>query len=120
MLHHLQAPPRYVDGPEHLPTDCADCAASLASPNTPVPVSDAARSEVGACLPAGSLGSFVLNELREPERRHVEKHCALCEPCGEQLVEVFRALVLPVDAAEQAYFTDGSLLTKKLELPIAN
>ncbi len=52
---------------------------------------------------------FVLNELGEPDRQQVEKHCALCEPCREQLVEVFRALTRPVDVNEQAYCADGSL-----------
>lgn len=35
---------------------------------------------------------FVADDLAEIERREVEKHCALCDPCREQLVEVLRTI----------------------------
>ena len=56
------------------------------------------------CLAPDQIGLFIKNELAEPEREHVEKHCALCEPCREQLVEVLCALVPPASTGPQQKF----------------
>src|SRR5262245_12744475 len=114
LLPHHEVLPQEVGKIEHALPSCTNCAASLASENdsaptivtklssrSAVPSLEESPAEESACLALGYFGMFILDELKEPERLQVEKHCALCEPCREQLVEVFRALIMPMDAEER-------------------
>ncbi len=85
------------------PTNDVGRASTLASHAMDLRSSSAPASVQAAspCLPLDRIGMFVKNELIESERLRVEKHCALCTPCREQLVEFLRLLTLPFGTYRQ-------------------
>lgn len=124
MWQHERVPPQNKREIEQHLQNCPACTAYVATHVSFVrnrrpaafPSAPAVKQENNGCVPPDKLGMFVLNELSEAERKSVEKHCALCDPCREQLAEVIRALDMPMRESEKAYLASNPPLDLEIHL----